>query len=642
MSQDDEDDATASSASQQLQQPQLPSSSTLLPSPVANAVSLITRSSSLYLRLGSFIGSLAIDGARVTTLTGLELSRAVIEGILSRAGSDVVERSRGDLGKADAEGLLERSITTLHSTITQISFAASTSFHFSSAALSSASDISQHLLSILDSILGSTDSSRAIASIITLIRREFQNPATGVQGEKVGVVDLLIGICGLALLQRWSAKIPVLAGKERDYEEVLWDFVILDDGRKADVVDGEESVTSQAVGAHEHRIGEPMSFMTVSRNEELLHTVQRASVENDEASQDWPEESLKRRIMQNLPANANVSITTSTTTTKTITVEVTGAQPQDLTPPPGVEIIEQNAHHAGSVDLDDSILSDDEKPDLMVPKYRVVYRMIRESMRGTDIKAKADHSDQTRIVEDTSDASDIGKELSQNKRNVITLASPLSSPVKEDFPDLQMRLTNHFGELKGQDQSDDEKSLPASPIEQPKSPTNESAQMNRKESAIPKAVAGNTANQKRTRKPMSSASSVSSNDNLQIQKGSGSKPSSTKKPKVEEPAKKIERKGTLRNALKKGSGTTLSNLWSKDGTVGDVTASKEKKTVLQKPAWGASKSKSFIFCDSPGCPPCKCSRIKQRATDSRHAGIVIANILRLNINPEAEARSSSS
>src|ERR1700709_1381147 len=97
-------------------EPQHPAGPTLLPSPAANVVSLVPRSSSLYLRLGTFIGGLAIDGARATTLTGLELSRAVIEGILNRAGRDVAVRSTGELGKAEAEGILERSIATLHST----------------------------------------------------------------------------------------------------------------------------------------------------------------------------------------------------------------------------------------------------------------------------------------------------------------------------------------------------------------------------------------------------------------------------------------------------------------------------------------------------------------------------------------------
>jgi hypothetical protein len=87
------------------------SGATLLPRPVASVVSFVTQSTSLSLRLGTFFGGIAIDGARATTLTGLELSRAVIEGILIRAGHDVATRSSGEQGRAEAESLLERSVS---------------------------------------------------------------------------------------------------------------------------------------------------------------------------------------------------------------------------------------------------------------------------------------------------------------------------------------------------------------------------------------------------------------------------------------------------------------------------------------------------------------------------------------------------
>jgi hypothetical protein len=83
---------------------------TLLPSPIASIVSLATRSSSIYLRVGTFIGGLAIDGVKITTLTGLEISRSVIEGILLRAGGDVAASRDGEMGRAEAESLIERSV----------------------------------------------------------------------------------------------------------------------------------------------------------------------------------------------------------------------------------------------------------------------------------------------------------------------------------------------------------------------------------------------------------------------------------------------------------------------------------------------------------------------------------------------------
>ena len=87
-----------------------PTGSTLLPRPVASLISLITQSTSLSLRLGTFFGGAALDGARATTLTSLELSRALVEGILTRAGRDVAIRSGDEHGRTEAESLLERSV----------------------------------------------------------------------------------------------------------------------------------------------------------------------------------------------------------------------------------------------------------------------------------------------------------------------------------------------------------------------------------------------------------------------------------------------------------------------------------------------------------------------------------------------------
>lgn len=87
------------------------SGATLLPRSLASLVSFFAQSTSLSLRLGTYVGGAALGGARVTTLTGLELSRAVLEGILTRAGHDIGGRSHGEYGRVEAESLLERSVS---------------------------------------------------------------------------------------------------------------------------------------------------------------------------------------------------------------------------------------------------------------------------------------------------------------------------------------------------------------------------------------------------------------------------------------------------------------------------------------------------------------------------------------------------
>lgn len=87
----------------------LSSGRTLLPRPVASLVSLFAQSTSLSLRVGTFLGGFALDSARTTTLTGLELSRAVVESILVKAGKDVALQGT-EYGRMQAESLLERSV----------------------------------------------------------------------------------------------------------------------------------------------------------------------------------------------------------------------------------------------------------------------------------------------------------------------------------------------------------------------------------------------------------------------------------------------------------------------------------------------------------------------------------------------------
>lgn len=519
---------------------------TLLSAPLANVVSLVTRSSSLYLRLGTFIGGLALDGARVTTLTGLEISRAVIESVLYRAGRDISTRATGDLGRAEAEGLLEKSLATLHRTITSISFAASTGFYISAAALESAKDISQQLLIALDSILGSTDSSRAIASIITLIRREFQNPATGHQGEQVGVSDLLIGVCGLALLQRWSRKITDAEADRMGYEPVVWDVVVLDDGRRVDVVGiGDNALQMPNSGA-----------LMAPAGQELARTIE-GSVDGEdiELGEDMVEMNLKQKIMQSLPPQASVSITTSTKTTKTITVEFTGAQPPNLSPPQGVEIVEQDVHQVGDADSEGDISTDEDGAQSVVPRYRIVYRIIRKNLRGTNIQSNG-------TLEPAEEAMAIATDIAN-------YPSLRDEPSRSGLPlptlTAKSGAISHVGGPKG--------SRHPPKADKSNGPTTSGQK-------------DHTANQKRQRIPVD-PTGPPDGGSYAPKRASGTKSPTSKRPKSDRPpAKSNEKVGSIRNAIKKGSAATLSNLWTKD------PPSEPVKTTQGRPPWGVSPAVS--------------------------------------------------
>lgn len=473
-------------------------------------------------------------------MTGLEVSRALIEGILHRAGKDVADRSTGKIGKAEADGMLERSISTLHSTITGISFAASTGFHLSSTILNTAGDLSQNLLVVLDSILGSTDSSRAIASIVTLIRREFQNPATGQEGEKVGVGDLLVGICGLALLQRWCQKITDAEIREKKGEEIVWDVVILDDGRRVDVVAGGNKPKYELLAR-----ADSMSFVVPGGGDEVVQTIEREGRFHDDSDDDLPEINLRQKIMKSLPANASVLIKTETRKTKTITGEITGAQALDLSPPPGVELLEEGSQNIASL-----IGPEEQQLGSLRPTYRVVYQIAQNQSRDTQIESKGEEA-----IEVSEDEEEEDVLLNSINPTHGTPAPMAVSVIEPELPETLKSRTVSAASIKSVTSSQ----------------STESTEKPTGFSAIPILTSKGTdvaANQKRSRKPMSSASSINGSDLPPPQKKATiNRPPPTRKGKLERPpAKGFEKKGSFRNALRKGSSNALSHMWNKESS----------------------------------------------------------------------------
>ncbi|KAJ5143483.1 FMN-dependent dehydrogenase [Penicillium bovifimosum] len=365
------------------------SGSTLLPRPVASLISLITQSTSLSLRLGTFFGGAALDGARATTLTSLELSRALVEGILTRAGRDVATRSSDDHGRAEVESLLERSLAALHTTVTSASFFAAATFHFSSTTLSSISNLSQALLSTLDAILGSTESSRAIAAIITLIRREFRSVEPGANTENIGVGDLLVGSLGFALLQRWGKKSTERQLRENGGDETIWDVVILDNGARADVI-GSHQLQFPSRETEESVEPGSASFVMPGNDEETFGAVRRSSV-NDPSDPrlslplsgqgQASDEDIRAYIMSQLPQGCHASIRSEVQTARTITVDIYDDDMAEIAPPPGTEMIAERFHH--DQDYSDTGIANSRRRQ---PRHTVVFRTAFNKSQSTQLR----------------------------------------------------------------------------------------------------------------------------------------------------------------------------------------------------------------------------------------------------------------
>ncbi|KAK1830241.1 hypothetical protein QBC39DRAFT_115829 [Podospora conica] len=411
---------------------------TLLPAPIARVVSIATRSTSIALRMGTLIGGFGLDAAKVTTLSSLELGRTILEGVLARAGKDVASRSGSDLRRADAETVLEKSLENLYRTMDQIVFWTTAGFHLTSTTVAMCSETSLGLLSALDQFFGSTDSSRAMASIITLIRREFQSPATGKEGEKVGVVDLMLGLCALAYLQRRSGRLIDEESRRLHVEETVWDVVVLKDGLRVDVH------ADSLHGAHDrgHAPDQRSSddILNDTPRGQLLRTIEdHGAQDSEDDGESLPEVRLRRQIMRSLPENATVSMTTQNHTTKTIIVEITG-QAEDLpfTPPPGLELIEKSREcRSRSPKGEDRHGSGQDCHP--TPSCRVVYQLQRNKERTTSFeKVDGDISQVAGYVEEIDDdhQASTATELEEGESDQCrpSAASPTKSANRSRIP----------------------------------------------------------------------------------------------------------------------------------------------------------------------------------------------------------------
>lgn len=137
-------------------------------------------------------------------------------------------------------------INILRSSISLTQLLLSTGFEISSTTLSTLSSFAETYVLTLDSIFGSTESSRAISAIVTLMRKEFDENSEG-EG-RIGAADLVIGLTCFAVLQ-----VKTRARRDSEIEtELVWDVVVDEVEKKVDITLGRnrdfsgetESVTS--------------------------------------------------------------------------------------------------------------------------------------------------------------------------------------------------------------------------------------------------------------------------------------------------------------------------------------------------------------------------------------------------------------
>ncbi len=297
----------------------------LLPEPLARTITFGTGTIRGAMRTARSAGRVPFYAARYTTAAGIELGRQAFEAVLGQTGRSLyaqyANRGDGDSGAADRQrvaSVVASTFDAAHRGFHYLQLFTAAGFELTGSSVATFMDLSEVLLLLIDSTLGSTESSRALRGIINFMSREFQNPATGLPGERVGLRDLLWGLCGLVYLQSVCRALDDRERSAMAMEAVVWDVVVLD-GQRVDV--HESSLYGMHRGAYNNH--QPVASERVGGG----------------SISELPESLIRRQVSAAISPDAQITVSTSTA--KIITVDITGSQPPPpISPPPGVELVE--------------------------------------------------------------------------------------------------------------------------------------------------------------------------------------------------------------------------------------------------------------------------------------------------------------
>ncbi|CAK7275355.1 hypothetical protein SEPCBS57363_006639 [Sporothrix epigloea] len=312
----------------------------LLPPTLARSISLGTGTIRGAVRTVRTVGRVPFYAAQYTTAVSIELSRRILDATLGQTGRNLrgqcVAMARGSGGEPDVlqtEADQARMEAAVRSTseaaqrgFNYLQVITAAGFELTGNSVATLMDVSEVLMMLIDNTLGSTESSRALRSVIQFLSQEFSNPATGLPGERVGLRDLLWGICGLVYLQNVSQRQDEQARVKEAFETVLWDVVVLD-GQRVDVHE------SSLYGMHS-------GFYQQVRPQAMLDAgVNSADKDSDLEGTELAESRIRNQVLAAMSSDAKITV--STTTKKTVTVDITGRQPPPpISPPAGVELVE--------------------------------------------------------------------------------------------------------------------------------------------------------------------------------------------------------------------------------------------------------------------------------------------------------------
>lgn len=341
----------------------------LLPPSLARSITFGTGTIRGAVRTVRSVGRVPFYAAQYTTAASIELSRRVLDATLGQTGRNLcaqcVTLARGgdggdrDIARGEADLARMESVVRTTSEAAQRGFnylqlLTAAGFELTGSSVATLMDASEVLLMLLNNTLGSTESSRALRSIIKFLSQEFQNPATGLPGEKVGMRDLLWGMCALVYLQSVCRQQDEQVRISQALETVVWDVVVLD-GQRVDV--HESSLYGMHSGSYQQLRPEPTDNDQIDDDD-------AGNIDGTHVT----ESLIRSHVLAAMSSDAQITV--STTTTKTVTVDITGNQPPPpISPPEGVELVELGPLRSYQENVAGARTDQGEKT------YRIVFRI---------------------------------------------------------------------------------------------------------------------------------------------------------------------------------------------------------------------------------------------------------------------------
>ncbi|RUS15286.1 hypothetical protein BC937DRAFT_92650 [Endogone sp. FLAS-F59071] len=312
---------------------------TLLPENLASLITAISIAARLSIRCSSLLLEALLETAKYSTSFGLGFSRQTLISAVSsakRLHMLTTGATEGTVLDAASDGFLQvldqytnLGVYIIHHTFTLAELFTMTGFHLTAQSFKTGFKAAEESVRVVDGIFGSNQTSRAIASIVTLVRREISQDED-FKLAKVGRIAVLTGLTkaltAFAFLQNVTHKRTMVSIRMTPF----WEGIVVVEEDERSIIEWDR--TNKISGPERRAAGELiLGGTTVNGNTtSLVNDVDNTISEHPDIIRE-----LEDILSLKDSANANQSASSSSssddfeivTTTRTTTVKSTTIRP---------------------------------------------------------------------------------------------------------------------------------------------------------------------------------------------------------------------------------------------------------------------------------------------------------------------------